>query len=190
MRFGTRVYCILIGSLAVLALASCGGAKSKSAGATFQVNPGKPIVISADAPKGAKTIKGPWFGFTLSMTNSTTDPITLIALEYEVAGQTDNGTTVIKGVFSPSEHDFTSDTLKCEYTSFGTWAPGETRIVGLPNGNAGCATDSTIFLSQGNPKGTFTQNYHYRVKVKPAGWFGTLDNATDRFDKTFNFSTQ
>ncbi len=71
---------------------SCGKEKSKSQGAVFTVNPGKPIVLTASTKIDGVTVKGPWFAFSLSMTNTTDEPITILAFELEVYGVDASGT--------------------------------------------------------------------------------------------------
>ncbi len=192
MSFGTRVYYILMTILAVPALASCGGKKSKSQLADLTVNPERPIVITADATlSGDKKITGPWFQFTMNMTNGSTEPITIVALELEVSAPDDTGVISSRPVaFSPGEFDFNlTETINCKYASFGTWQPGQTKAMTLESSSDACK-GIPMFIVGSNAKGADGKNFRYRVKVKPAGWFGTFDKATDRFEKSIVFTTQ
>jgi hypothetical protein len=192
MNFSHHAFHILMSSLAVILLASCGGDKSKSQNATFLVNPGKPIVITADATvDDGKTIEGPWFEFGMSMTNNTAEPITIVALELEIFSQSTNGISDSRTVaFTPGQFNFTVGTnTECKFTTFGTWDPGQTKALTVSNSITAC-TRGARFAVGGNSSGPGGTNFRYRVKAKPLGWFGTENAATDRFDRSITFFTQ
>jgi hypothetical protein len=192
MNFSHRAFHIMISSLAVILLASCGGNKSKSQLTSLTVNPSKPIVITADASiDGNKKIKGPWFQFGMAMTNNTTEKITIVALELEVFSQGASGITESRTVaFTPGEFNFTAgEDIECKFTTFGTWDPGETKALDVSNSLAACVR-SARFAVGGNSSGPGGSNFRYRVKAKPLGWFGTEDAATDRYDRSVSFFTQ
>ena len=192
MRIGIQAYYILVGSLTAIALTSCGGEKGKSQGATLGINPQKPIVITADATlQGDKKVAGPWFQFSMSMTNGTAEKITIVALTADVYTQNSSGQSEKKTVaFTPGEFDYKiGSSTECKFTSFGTWAAGETKGLLLDNGNADCNA-RPIFVVSGLNTGPNGTNFRYRVTAKPLGWFGTIDAATDRFDRSVTFFTQ
>jgi hypothetical protein len=197
MSFGTRVFNIMSGSLALVAVLSCSKEQSKSQLASVSVNPGKPIVITADATiDGDKKIEGPWFAFTLSMTNASDEPITIVAIEAEVFAQGSSGQTETTTIaFTPGDFNFKiGEDKECKFTSFGTWDPTATpstatRGFELENGDGAC-TRTPLFYIGSNPSGPNGNNFRYRVKLKPQGWFGGLTSATNRFDRSINFYTQ
>lgn len=192
MSIGTRVYNILMSLVAIAALVSCSGAKSKSQAAAVEVLPPKPIVITGPTLDGKGTkVEGPWFNFRMKMTNSTTESITIVALELEVIGQGSSGQPESKTVsFAPSEYNFSlNENTECKYTGFGTWAVGESKAFTLTGASVDCPT-VPVFIVGSNTKGASGRNYRYRVRAKPLGWFGTADEATDRFEKTITFFTQ
>lgn len=194
MMSGIRVSYILSFSIALILSAGCAGDKSKSQGASLAVNPSKPIVINADiTDDNGKKLTRPWFEFRTRMTNNTGDTITIVALQADVYAQGPSGqqqkTTV---AFTPSEFNFKiSDTQECKFSNFGVWEKdGEKdKAFILDNGQTGC-TRTPVFRIGSNPTGPTGNNFRYRVQLKPLGWFGTADKATDRFDRTFSFFTQ
>jgi hypothetical protein len=192
MSFGTRVLNIMSGSLFLVAVLSCSKEQSKSQLASISVNPGKPIVITADATiDGEKTIEGPWFGFTLSMTNASDEPITIVAIEAEVFAQGSSGQTETTTIaFTPGDFNFKiGEDKECKFFTFGTWDPQATRGFELENGATEC-TRTPLFYIGNNPTGPGGNNFRYRVKLKPQGWFGGFTSATGRFDRSINFYTQ
>lgn len=187
-----RAFYILSFSSAVILLASCGGDKTKSQLTTLNVNPSKPIVITADATiDGDKKVTGPWFQFTMGMTNNSAEPITIVALELEIFSQGTNGISDSRTVaFTPGEFNFTiGEEKECKFSTFGTWAAGETKGLSLTTGDSSCAR-LPIFIVGGNNSGPNKTNFRYRVKAKPLGWFGTESAATDRYDRSVTFFTQ
>jgi hypothetical protein len=183
---------VAICALFLASLAQCAKKKSKSDGAEFGILPEKPIVILGDTKDSSgNDIKGPWFNFRVNMMNGTEDIVTIVALVLEVYAQDSSGQIVKADVaFTPAAFDFTlSEDKECKFSTFGTWTVGEKKGFLLENSDPTC-TRIPVFYIGNNPSGISGKNYRYRVKVKPMGWFGTYDDPTDRFDKSFSFYTQ
>ena len=192
MKSRIFVYNILNISLAMILGAGCAGEKSKSQGANITVTPSKPIVIDADVTDDSgKKLTRPWFEFRTRINNTTGDTITIVALQAEIYAQGPSGMQQKATVaFTPSEFNFKlSETQDCKFSSFGVWANGDDKQLYLENGNENC-NRTPVFRIGSNPTGPNGTNFRYRVQLKPLGWFGPADKATDRFDKTFSFFTQ
>lgn len=192
---GTLGYSLLCLGLAA-ATTQCSKAANKSSGATFTVLPDKPIVIIGDSvDTQGNAVKGPWFNFRLSMTNNTSDTVTIVSLNVTLYEPDSTGQVTPKIIsFSPSDFNYSTtdssgNTLQCQYYSFGTWTNGQTNPIKMDNGNAACA-GYPIFYIGSNTVGPNANSYHYRVVVRPLGWFGTYNVPTDRFDTNFTFYTQ
>lgn len=194
-----RDYILLASCLLIcLNILSCGGEASKSEQTSIEVLPESPIVITADIKD--PSITAPWFRFQVKVTNTSDQPLTIVSLEVKVQAYI-NGTNQEKtSATDPSEFNVDGATPQdsCEYSSFGVIQPGETSFLvptlyGDPTNPPTCGIDRLTFYSQSNPKDPSSNTGtppRYRVTVRPIGWFGTEDNPTDRYTKTFQFSTQ
>ena len=169
----------------------CSKAKTKSSMASFSVLPTNPIVIDGDSVDAAgNSIKGPWFDFRVNMVNGTGDTVTIVSLMITLYEEDASGNIVTTTVSkNPSDFDSSTDSLVCNYFSFGTWTPGQTQNFQISNANSAC-TGEPIFYIGGNSSGSNKSNFRYRVVVQPLGWFGTYNAPTDRFDTQFTFYTQ
>ncbi len=181
----------------------CSG-KTKSDGASIEINPERPIVIGASIKIGSDEteIVGPWFKFTVPFDNQTDEIITVVSVQTEVTGTSENGRfETVDGTYDPSTNNYSTDFIECNYRHYGEFAP-KNRATGSPTtddllhlasggGNpTGCATGTVTFYAQGNPDPGTGGSYNFSGKLKVVGWFGTYENPTDRFEKTVYFSTQ
>ena len=192
MSTGARVYNILIALLFLAVFANCGGEKAKSDLAELEIIPEKPIVITGDTvDDDDNKIKAPWFEFRMRLTNGSAEKITVVAVTAEVFAQDSTGQTDVKEVsWTPAEFNFQlNEDTECKFSSFGTWDAGEGKALSLRNGNSLCSRQPK-FLVGDNKKGVSGRNFRYRVRAKPLGWFGTEDQADDRFEKSLTFFTQ
>lgn len=187
MSLYTRVLNIVMIAIALTCGISCGGKKSKSELVLLTVNPKKPVVITAPTKDSkGQDVEWPWFEFSVTMSNPTTEQITIKALMVKVYAPGQMDPTEV--VFTPSQYDFSTDILDCKYSTFGVWSGSESKGFILENGTAGC-TGRPQFIIGGLPKST-TNSYRYRVEISPIGWFGPPDAAADRFQKKDTFFTQ
>ncbi|MGE4133466.1 MAG: hypothetical protein AB7F86_17625 [Bdellovibrionales bacterium] len=165
------------------------GKQTKSQKAKISVIPDQPIVITADADFGDEKIKAPWFSLVVSIDNQSDDKITIIALEVDVTSVDQTGAITTKTVaFTPSKFDYSTDSLKCEYSSFGTWSSGENKALQI-TGSGSCNSGIPIFGVGGLQKSS-NKNYRFRAKARPIGWFGTFTAPTDRYENFKTFTTQ
>lgn len=178
-----------------LSLSACGGGGGgKSANTKIRILPEKPIVFTAPTKDmSGGTIQGPWFSFRMEVSNNTDETVTIQVLEADVSAQDANGqfvTTTATWSASALTKTVTvaGEDFECEFTDFGEIAPGTTQQLSLTNSEPLCAT-LPEFIVGSNPKGD-GENYRYRVKVKPVGWFGTYAVPTDRYQKSATFFTQ
>jgi hypothetical protein len=204
MSIYTRVSYTMMGILFITALSSCGGDEGKSGKVKLSIIPEKPIVITADSvDDNDNIIKAPWFSFRASMNNTSTDTVTVVALEVEVTGTDENGSTVSgKVAFTPSQFNTSIEkpdgsgatvTVDCKYTYFAQLAAGTTASdLKLYGADPDCGDPPVpTFYVGNNPKGREgSNNYRYTVKMKPLGWFGSYLLPTDRFERTQTFYTQ
>jgi hypothetical protein len=202
MSIYTRVFYPMTGILFIAALTSCGGDKSKSEKAKLSIIPEKPIVITGDAVDDNDTaIKAPWFSFRASMTNESAYTVTIVALEVEVTGQNESGSSVTSTVaFTPSQFNSSFEkpdgngatvTIECKYKYFAELAPGTGGGFRLMGAVSDCGTPIPTFYVGNNPKGREgSNNYRYTLRLKPLGWFGTYLLPTDRYERTQTFYTQ
>ncbi len=152
--------------------------------------PETPIVITASI-EGAEGKEAPWFGFRVNIDNQSDQTIELVALQLDITGQGNGGQlTTATVAFDPSQADFTLNDLQCEYTTFGTWGPGIKRDIGVI-AHGLCPGGGLQFFTGGNPKGPNGNNFRYRVKAKPLGYFiDSAGNPDDRFEKFKYFFTK
>lgn len=190
MSLNTRVLHIIMVAIALAGGISCSKEKTKSDLVDLTVNPDEPIVITAPSKDGnGQDISPPWFDFRLSLTNPTAEQITVVALLVKVYGP--SGTSPKEVAMVPADFNFSLDEdTECKFTYFGTWQPGQTLPFSLAGGGTDCDGRGPIFNVSALPKGTNNNSYRYRVEIKPLGWFGPIDNASDRFEKKEIFFTQ
>lgn len=181
------VFCVF----AVFALVDCSKKKSKSQEVDVTIAPEKPIVITADATINGKKVAAPWFQFYVSLKNNSEENVTIIAVEAEITGQGASGQLTTANVaWSAGSFDGPyNDLIDCNYNDFGTWAPGEERSVSLDGIFDEC-DGVAVFLVGSNPKSPNGNSFRYRVKLKPLGWFGTILDPSDRFERFKYFYTQ
>lgn len=192
-----QVYTILrlISISVALGLASCGGAKGKSASLGVSIIPERPIVITGNGVSFTGTvITAPWFGFSVTMTNPTDEPITIIGLQMEVSSLDSNG-EVVTTTFTSTPAEFNrpyGDSISCTHYTFGTIpantttdTPLSVTLSGVPE-----CTAIPVFTPSGIPSGPSKNNFYYKVKIKPLGWFGTYTTPSDRLEKFKYFTTQ
>lgn len=174
-------------------LAQCSNKKTKSDLVEITVVPDEPIVIKGDTKDAnGNTVKGPWFQYRLHVKNSSTQPVTIIALSLTFYEQDSSGqTTNASGSASASDFNFDTKDERCEFTSFGSYAAGDDIPLYL-DGSAltDCQGFTPVFYTGGHNSGIGGKNFRYRVVVEPLGWFGTYADPTDRFDKEFTFYTR
>ncbi len=170
-------------------LVQCGNDKNPAAKAKIIVNPKEPIVLLG-APSGTDRTP-PYFMFTVRIDNQTEGTFVIVSMKIEVTGISDSGTPItVESYFDPSEKNETFENYECEYTSFGTWAPGVSQELRVDNANTNCFSGPVMFIAESNPKNS-AGNYRYRVKVQPIGYFVDADGvATDRFEKFAYFFTR
>jgi len=177
-------------------LLSCGGDAGKSSKTTISILPDRPIVITAslkDPPVAA-----PWFRFQVKVQNDSDEPLTIISLQIRVRAYINGTLQEVTGAFDPSSFKPPSSSAAvCTYTSFGIIPAGGslTLTPKLFNGttSADCNSLGAVFYAQSNPKDSSDPNGpppRYVVTVEPLGWFGDESNPTDRYTKSFQFSTQ
>jgi hypothetical protein len=204
MSIYTRVSTIMIGLLVIPAAVSCsGGGSGKSNSITVTVVPETPIVINANAKIDGKDFEGPWYSFNVNITNSSDEPLTIVALKLE-STQTDSTglVTKVEHNFIPGDFDHTegdgATQIQCVFTDFGTIPAGQTQglILGPVNTPA-CTKIIPTFVAGANKAGRDGKSFRYRVKIVPIGWFGTAydpndptSGATGRFQKTDIFFTE
>lgn len=184
----------------------CGSKKTENDQVDFNVSPGQPVVITANftTPTGISVV-APWFQFTGTVNNNSSDTVTVIALSLVVTANNTDGTTSVQNVtVSPSDYNYTlvcSNTTSAPitFTDFGEIAAGASgslsltyRGVALPSD---CASlnpniDPVKIYIGGNPNGANIASYNYTVQLTPEGWFGTVDSPSERLTKTVYFSTQ
>jgi hypothetical protein len=189
MKGSLRASLVLLLALSQL---SCSGKKSKSFNAVATVIPPVPIVFTVDTKDSAgRTVTAPWYEFHINVENKTGDTFTIVAIKIETTGLDATGTfSTVKAQGVPSDYDYSLQNLSCSYGSFGTWAPGDNLPLSL-TGTGGCQSGIAGFQIGGNPNpGGANPILHYTVKVEILGWFGTFNEATDRFDRTIYFTTQ
>ncbi|MGE0529509.1 MAG: hypothetical protein AB7G93_07855 [Bdellovibrionales bacterium] len=183
--------CFLILGVLGLGLLSCSKEKSKSQHTEVEVLPEKPIVITGPFYIGDEEVAGPWFRFSVSLTNNSDEPVTIVAITLEVTSPGSFSTQPMEVNFTPSEFNETFDDFECTYSSFGTIQPNETKILGIESSITGCKSGAVVMYASGLPKDrTGTNYYRYRVKMTPVGWFGTESEPTDRYTRSVNFYTQ
>lgn len=202
MSIYTRVMHILMGTLSALALTSCGNDSSKSDKAKLSILPSKPIVITADTvDMNDEQIKGPWFSFRASMSNMSTDIVTIVALEIEVTGLSKSGMPTTSTVsFTPAEFNDSIEvsdgaggttTVECKFLYFAQLDPSTSADFKLGGAATACGTPTPLFYIGNNPPGPEgSTTFRYTLKMKPLGWFGTYALPTDRYQRTQTFYTQ
>jgi hypothetical protein len=176
---------------------SC-GKKTKSDGARITLNPKRPVVItgkfSFDNNGSIVEVIGPWFKYNINVENKTDEEFVIVSAQLEITGVDGyGGFSTVKTTFDPSQSNFSTETLVCAYSTFGTWLPDEEKPVLSTSATPACnfpAGTAVTFFASGNPDPGTSQNFHYQGKLKLVGWFGTYTDATDRFEKTIYFTTQ
>jgi len=115
-------------------------------------------------------------------------------VQMEITGVDASGAfTTVKTTYDPSQSNYSTETLICSYSTFGSWIPDEKKPIISVSGDPACdapAGSAVTLYSSGNPDPGLSQNFHYQGKLKLVGWFGTYTEATDRFEKTVYFTTQ
>lgn len=185
----------MVSSIFLVSLTSCGGGKGESANVDFQLVPQQPIVINAPLanPITGQTMTPPWFKFALSVSNNSSQKLTIVALNILVSGIVGGSVVNNQVALDPSILNYsTAAGTNCVYTAFTTIDPHKTATLDAA-GSSSCNTYSPVtFYVSGNPiDNTITNpSFHYSVSIQPLGWFGTNTNPTDRFTRTYYFSTQ
>lgn len=170
----------------------CGGKKSKSSDAQITVSPAQPIVIDVDLPDNDPPIRKSWFKFSVNINNKTGYTFEIIALEAEItAMDSTGGFSTRKVAWAPSEFNYTLNDIKCTYGTFGQWSPDQNKSLALQP-QSGCVDGTVSFIADGNPSGPLGNQFRYKVKIKPVGYFvdTASGEAEDRFTKTKLFYTQ
>lgn len=169
---------------------SCTEARANPA--QYSILPSSPIVIAADTKdSNGNEVKGPWFSFRVALNNTEAKPITIVSLNLAAKEENSKGELVTKTFsYSPSQFNFTlADNTACNFTSFGTWNPGDNKTLVLENGIAACSV-TPVFYAGSNESGVSGSNYVYSVDATPVGWYGTYENPEGRYTQTFTFVTQ
>lgn len=200
---------LLLVGLALI-LANCGN-KGRSADVQVDMIPEKPIVITSDTSYWWGTqqtkVKAPWFKFRVNIRNSSDLALVIQALHVEVTGvDSTTGQFVTKTAdYDPSNFGYTVASGICNYSDFGLFtnggtASGPTLYNNLPLnignvGNADCVGDTTpqsvwFYFGDAPVPTSGSANYHYSVKIKPLGWFGSRVDQQDRFSGSGNGTTQ
>jgi hypothetical protein len=202
MSFILRVFNIAIGLLITAGLVSCGGGGSTKGSKTIiTVIPKKPIVITGPTKDSSgNDVPGAWYRFQVGIDNPTDEEVTIIAVDVETTSISDTGTTTVtKTTFTPSQFNFQlSDTVQCEFTSFGTFAAASTGGVFWLNGTGDFTTGCDrypVFIVGSQGTGPSGKIFRYKVVMKPQGWFGpenllTGNPSFDRYEKQVTFFTQ
>jgi hypothetical protein len=175
----------------ILMLGMLVGASAYAANGTVTLKtiPSSPIVITGDAEIGNSTIHAPWFNFQVSIDNNTDEPLTITSVVATISGADQNGNVVTKTVsFAPGILNYDEGNVHCIYDfNYKVIAPGESQVLTAITDQAECMSPvRQSFVVDDNPTGT-TQ---YIVTVKPEGWFGTVDQAKERFDQSITIKTR
>ncbi len=198
MSYILRVFNIVISLFLATTLISCGGGgTTKGSKTSVDIIPPKPIVITGPTKDSlGNDVPGAWYRFSVSITNPTDEELTIVALQVETTTVDENGqSTTTDTTFSPTQYNFQfSENIQCKYSSFGTIAANSSANLGLASGGNPECTGIAVFIVGGNSTGPNGNNFRYRVKVKPLGWFGPEGLSTtasfDRYEKTETFFTR
>jgi hypothetical protein len=190
-----------------LALVQC-GKKGEESYVDFTVNPDSPTVISVGITIDGQDIVGPWYPFSLKVTNNSDRPVTIVSLETET-------TATVSGIAVPASNGFIGSDLSrslvigeatCVY-SFDLFDTIPAGAEALPLSVTDVSPEGSIPATDDDdgvtcPPTTFspiwfyvgslpsTTNYNMPVKLMIKGWFGEKDAPEDRFEKTIYFRTQ
>lgn len=182
---------LLVSGLLTAMVAGCSNEQGKSSLVDITITPTQPIVISADSASK----KAPWFDFKVTVTNSSTATLKIVALKVELELAQGGLKASSTHAFSPSDFSeaFSTETSVCVYDDFGSITAGQTKELFLTNRGTGttCPTNSAVsFTVTEGAKISGSSNYRYRGKVTPEGWFENSDGSYDRFTRYGTFTTQ
>ena len=211
MKISRTITRLAVGVL-LLFLLNC-GKKGKSSEVDIVVLPEQPIVFTSDLTylNGTSTVTVPknWFKFSLGLNNHSDSAITISALHVEVTMTSSTGSVTRKTAdFNPNSFNYTvsstsggvTTSTTCTFSDFGQFDPR-----GIPAGpsynnrslfliatpvNAACGIVTPTFYVGGLTDASGGNNFTYRVKVTPVGWFGDRNHPEDRFSGSTTFSTQ
>lgn len=205
---------VLLVMLATVSVVQCSSKDGKSQQVEVTVDPENPIVITGDSKDNlGNEIAAPWIKFRVHISNQSNSPVTIIGIQMKVTRVGDISGTPLETSFTASNLNYSLETGDtCSYGSFGTLGPNEADTLrGILDPpvtnecagfefatNPGTATqaekDETLatFFAGDLPttEDESKANYRYKVELKPLGWFGTIDDQQDRFDRTIIFYTR
>lgn len=194
IRTGKMGLALLSGAFFLLVLTQCGGDKSqRSDDAKIAVLPESPIVFTSKTVVNGTDVSPPWFRFQVELDNQTDSIITVVGLKIKVTATINGVVTNNETSFDPSQYNYSTDVLTCNYAFFGEFAVGEKKRLRIDHTNGSCNNGSVLFYVGANPKPDDDLNpaaYRYRVELQPLGWFGAQDDPTDRFQKKVYFYSQ
>ncbi len=178
--------------IASTGLVQCGQQKGKTANVTIYPIPAEPIVITADVTSGGKKFTAPWFDFTIKMKNGSDQPFVIVAIMASVSITDSSGAIATKDFAGdPGQANFENEVIICQYSDFGTFTVGEEDYIKITHSDTSCPNGIRVFRVDGLPKPINANNYRYRVKLKPLGYFmDTAGLPDDRFEKEKTFYTQ
>lgn len=188
---------ILLAILSVLTLSQCGKQNTKSGKVDIKITPEIPIVITGDVG-GLHPKTQPWFDFSVELTNNSDYTFKIVAVKAEIVLLDGSGSSM-EATWAPSEYDFSNDVYTCSYVDFGTWRAGESKTMYLTNqtGASQCPTTNAtttvnaLFTADNLPKAANPNNFRYRVKLKPLGYFiNDAGDPDDRFERYKSFFTK
>lgn len=178
--------------IASTGLVQCGQQKGKTANVAIYPIPAEPIVITADVTAGGKKFTAPWFDFTMKLRNGSDQAFVIVAIMAQISITDNTGAVATKDYAGdPGQSNFENDVIICQYADFGTFTVGEEDYIKITHADTNCPNGVRVFRVDALPKPISANNYRYRVKLKPLGYF--VDSSglpEDRFEKDKIFYTQ
>lgn len=180
------------------------GPSGKEAQVEFSLEPREPVVITGSTEVRDQIIPGPWFSFSVKVTNNSDTPVTIVGLEILVSAR-NKGNALIENETSSSASNFNftiangDDSCSYEFDTFDTIESGDSKHLTIsdftPEGGDSCSgligSIARFYIgSNPNKDEDNVRNYNYKVKLTPLGWFGSSSEPLDRFEKSIRFNTQ